>query len=1049
MSQAYIQDYLADLARVKRVSGSNKETIVREAFKDLLKRYARQRDLVFVAEYPLVTNRKKNISVDGALVHSLRLPLGYYEAKDENDDIDEEIDKKFRAGYPQDNIIFEDTREAVLIQNKELVMRCPIEDAAKLAELLKHFFDYEQPAIADFRKAVEQFARDLPAITAALNDLIEKASVQNKDYKQAEAKFLAHAKETINPTVTLVDVREMLMQHILTEEIFAHVFNDADFHRENNVARELYALERTFFKEAVKRETLKSLDPYYTAIKANAAQITTHSEKQKFLKTIYENFYKVYNPKAADRLGVVYTPNEIVKFMIDGADWLCHTHFGKSLIDPGVEILDPATGTGTFVCELLEKFSGSPAKLDRKYREEIHANEVAILPYYVANLNIEATFYTLSKQYAAYPNLCFVDTLDNVAGLGKFSGHQEEMFGAVSEENVARIKRQNARKISVIIGNPPYNANQQNENDNNKNRTYAKIDQRIKATYIKESTAQKTKAYDMYTRFFRWASDRIKDEGIVAFVTNRSFIDARTMDGFRKIAARDFSEIRIVDLGGDVRANPKLSGTKNNVFGIQTGVAISFLVRRKNQDGKCRLFYTRRPELETSEEKLNFLSSSALSSLKFDEIMPDPKANWLGQTSNDFESFIPVATKETKAAKTPGQERAIFKLYSLGVVTARDEWVYDLSAADLTTKISNFILRYSALTEGELGIQLKWTRLLKQLLAKREKIIFMPDKIQASAYRPYFKSNLYYSRQLNEMVYLQDQIVPQFKLNTSVITISGVPAAKPFQALAVNCVPSFDFLEKTQSLPFYRYTSSGERIDNLTDWALEQFRVAYADPSLRGAPKRDAAIQTVRDPSTGLLRSARNDGGRAAPNHDEISKLDIFHYVYAVLHDPVYREEYALNLKREFPRIPFYPDFWQWAAWGETLMALHTGFETVEPWPLERIDSEDAKAKAAGLNPKPALKSDHETGNIILDSETQLKGIPPEVWRYKLGNRTALDWILDQYKEKTPKDPTIREKFNTYRFADYKEKVIDLLMRVTRVSVETVAITDAMTALKR
>jgi len=692
MSLAYIQDYLADLQRLRRVSGSHKETIVREAFKDLLKRYARQRDLVFVAEYPLVTNRKKNISVDGALVHSLRLPLGYYEAKDENDDIDEEIDKKFRAGYPQDNIIFEDTREAVLIQNKELVMRCPIDDAPKLAELLKHFFDYEQPAIADFRKAVEQFARDLPAITTALNDLIEKASVENKDYKQAEAKFLAHAKETINPTVTLVDVREMLMQHILTEEIFAHVFNDADFHRENNVARELYALERTFFKEAVKRETLKSLDPYYTAIKANAAQITTHSEKQKFLKTIYENFYKVYNPKAADRLGVVYTPNEIVKFMIDGSDWLCHKHFGKSLIDQGVEILDPATGTGTFVCELLEKFSGSPAKLDRKYREEIHANEVAILPYYVANLNIEATFYTLSKQYAAYPNLCFVDTLDNVAGLGKFSGHQEEMFGAVSEENVARIKRQNARKISVIIGNPPYNANQQNENDNNKNRTYAKIDQRIKATYIRESTAQKTKAYDMYTRFFRWASDRIKDEGIVAFVTNRSFIDARTMDGFRKRMASEFNEIWIVDLKGNARTSGERRRQEGgNVFDdqIRVGIAVYFCIRSPKSKG-FRVFYEAVRDYARGDEKRAFLTK-ALSERRFDELRPDRDANWLGQTSNDFESFIPVATKETKAAKTPGQERAIFKLYSLGVVTARDEWAYAKNAKDLDIKVKYFI----------------------------------------------------------------------------------------------------------------------------------------------------------------------------------------------------------------------------------------------------------------------------------------------------------------------------------------------------------------------
>ena len=387
---------------------------------------------------------------------------------------------------------------------------------------------------------------------------------------------------------------------------------------------------------------------------------------------------------------MVYTPQEIVRFMVESADWLCQRHFGKALIDKGVEILDPATGTGTFICELLEHFRGQPQKLAYKYKEELYANEVAILPYYVANLNIEATYAAITGQYAEYPNLCFVDTLDNVAGLGKFSGHQEDLFGSMSDENVARIKRQNSRKISVIIGNPPYNANQQNENDNNKNRTYPQIDARIKATYIKESTAQKTKAYDMYTRFFRWASDRLKDEGIIAFISNRSFIDSRTMDGFRRIAARDFAEVWIVDLGGDVRANPKLSGTKNNVFGIQTGVAISFLVKRKDPSsgasrhppgnakafpsvpqGKkgfaaCRIFYARRPEMETREEKLEWLGQSQLSRLALEEVLPDEKANWLNQTDNDFAELMPIVSKMTKTSKNSESERAIFRLFSLG-----------------------------------------------------------------------------------------------------------------------------------------------------------------------------------------------------------------------------------------------------------------------------------------------------------------------------------------------------------------------------------------------
>jgi predicted helicase len=284
-------------------------------------------------------------------------------AKDEEDDLDAEIAKKFKKGYPRDNIIFEDSPEAVLIQKGTEIFRCKVDDPKQLEKLLKLFFAYERPEIADFRKAVAQFKTDLPAILSALRDMIDKAEADDAGFREARIKFLKHAQETINPAVTAADVWEMLIQHILTEDIFAKVFNESDFHRQNNVAKELYELEGKFFTGAVKKSTLKSLEPYYAAILAAAALISTHSEKQAFLKIIYENFYKVYNPKAADRLGVIYTPSEIVRFMIESADWLCEKHFGKRLIDKGVEILDPAGGTGTFITELLEHFRGQPKKL--------------------------------------------------------------------------------------------------------------------------------------------------------------------------------------------------------------------------------------------------------------------------------------------------------------------------------------------------------------------------------------------------------------------------------------------------------------------------------------------------------------------------------------------------------------------------------------------------------------------------------------------------------------------------------------------------------------
>ncbi len=1027
MSSSLVLRFLAELDRIKQMSGSLNEQNIRPAFRDMLRDWSKASDLFLIEEQEFETKLKTKVYPDGTIVHSLRVPLGYWEAKDTQDDLNAEIEKKTAKGYPTTNIIYENSETAVLLQNGHEVQRCAMTDVDDLSKLLSLFFAYERPEIADFRRAVEQFKTDLPAVLEALRGQIDAAYSDNEDFRKDAERFLAHAKDTINPTIGDADVREMLIQHILTEEIFNHVFNEGDFHRENNVAQQLYELERKFFRGAIKRDTLKSLEPYYAAIRTAAASITAHLEKQKFLKVIYENFYKVYNPKAADRLGVVYTPNEIVRFMIDGADWLCRTHFDRGLIDPKVDILDPCTGTGTYICELLETFRGDRKKLAHKYKNELHANELAILPYYVANLNIEATYAAITGQYAEYPNLCFVDTLDNVAALGIRSGHQHDMFGGVSDENIERVKRQNQKTISVVIGNPPYNANQQNENDNNKNRTYKRIDESIKTTYVAKSTAQKTKVYDMYSRFFRWATDRLGDDGIIAYITNRSFIDSRTFDGFRSEVVRVFDEIYVVDLGGDVRANPKLSGTKHNVFGIQTGVAICFMVKKKH--GKkdkqpAKIKYIRRPEMEVADDKLAFLAASSLETLELESITPSKRGNWINQVENEWDDLLPIADKKTKTTKGRGQDRAVFKLFSLGVVTARDDWVCDFSETALTTKLEFFESEY----QDELNqdghpwdrevnhaigkSSLKWTRALKSRWHSRKPLKINSGSVARTDYRPFVRKEMYFNSDLNEMVYQTHRFAGQKRLTPYISFVQG--GRLEYAALAGKFVPNYAIysLDAAQCLPHHRYSESGEKVDNITDWALNKFQARYG--------------------------KARKDG---------VTKDAIFHYCYAVLHDPVYRETYAINLKREFPRIPFYPDFAQWVAWGEALMDLHINYEDVEPYKLERLD--EAGKRAEGSEPKAMLRSDHENGTIRLDADTQLTGVPEAAWRYRLGNRTAIDWVLDQHKEKKPRDPTIREKFNTYRFADYKEKVIDLLARVTRVSVETVSITEAMGALDR
>ncbi len=936
-----------------------------------------------------------------------------------------------RIRYPRDNIIYSDDHTAVLIQNGHEVARVPMDDTDHLYGLLVSFFAHERQEIADFNKAVRQFAQDLPAVLQALRELIAEKRAASRDFAKAEVDFLKHAQEAINPAVSEEDVQEMLIQHILTEDIFAKVFDNPDFHRQNNVASELYKLEERLFERGEKSTLLRALAPYYSGIASTAAVISTHSEKQGFLKGLYENFYKVYNPKAADKLGVVYTPGEIVRFMIRSADWLCEKHFGKNLIDRGVEILDPATGTGTFIVELLESFRGHGEKLRHKYKEELHANEIAILPYYVANLNIEATYQAITGQFAEFENLCFVDTLDNIAALGKHAGQMDDMFGGTSDENMARIKRQNERPISVIIGNPPYNAWQSDFSARNPNRPYKRVDERVRQTYRARSGAQNTIALsDMYVRFWRWATDRLKTDGVIAFVTNRNFIEKLAFDGFRKSVRDEFSDIWLMDLGGDVRANPKLSGTMHNVFGIQTGVTIAFFVKREGLSTNF-VNYARRPENERASDKLAFLGASSLNDVRFEQLKPDAGGNWLEHGRDEWSDYLPIAdpTKSTdlktqKIQISQGEHaeggqgavvEALFRLSSNGVTTQRDEWVWDWKSDDLLKKVSYLVNSYE---EGRIrkaepkDIPIKWDDDLERNFRDGLSLSLEESHVFLSGYRPFVPKWLYVDPSLNGRLYRLPSMYRNGDRNPS-IAFRSIASEDELTALAFSYLVDAGFVKtgngRTFELSRYRYANTGDRVDNITDWGLNQFIKYYGK--------------------------------------NGITKDEIFAYCYAVLYDPIYREKYALNLKREFPRIPFYPDFARWAAWGEALKDMHIGYEAVEPWPVERIET-PAK-RAAGTHPKPVLKSQSDKGCVVIDADTQITGIPLEAWNYRLGNRSAIDWVLDQHKEKKPRDPTIAAKFNTYRFADYKESMIGLLAKVVRVSVDTVAITEAMKALDR
>jgi predicted helicase len=1055
VSRQHINAYRTKLANIHAASGSLNEGPISQAFGSLLESWGRSHDLHLVQQWEGKGPRGNNIRVDGALVPSvLRIPFGYWEAKDSKDDLDREISAKLGSGYPDDNIIYENSITAVLRQNGKEVDRAPLQgDDDALLHLLSKFFAYERAEIAEFRRAAEQFRADLPQILEALRLAIAEAEARSSEFARALKDFLDHAHEAINRTVTAEDVREMLIQHILTEEIFASVFDNAQYHRENNVAKRLGELEAKFFTGALRHATVERLRPYYAAIKGAAADIANPREKQTFLKKLYEDFYKVYNPLAADRLGVVYTPGEIVRFMIRGAEWLTQKHFGKILSDKDVEILDPATGTGTFIVELLEHMIGAgKAQLRYKYESELHANEVAILPYYVANLNIEATYAAVEQQYAEFPGLVFVDTLDNTAGLGIYKGsHYGDLLGSFADENLERVKRQNDARISVIIGNPPYNAWQQDYNARNPNRPYRRVDERIGQTYRARSKAQNTVALnDMYVRFWRWASDRLRDDGVIAFVTNRNYIDKVAFDGFRKSIGEEFAEAWIMDLGGDVRANPKISGTMHNVFGIQTGVAIGFLVRDKSAKG-FKLFYARRPEDETAVDKLAFLESiQDFDRWEVTPLKPDPKGNWLSTDHPDWARFLPLADPTKGPGDNAGRVEAIFRLSSNGITTQRDEWTWAHDRRTLTAKARWFISAYEAVRSKAKGANpnsIKWDAELDRHLANGTSLEYDPAHEIEGQVRAFTRAWLYFGPKMNGRVYRLPWLYRPARRNPT-IAFRGVASQDQFTALAVDQLFDAGLVKtgngRTQGLPRYRYNSSGEQLDNITDWALKKFQARYEDEiaAARHADRvwNGGIAQTITHPDGTITELTIEPTPSAVP---EITKDTIFAYCYGALHDPVYRETFAADLRREFPRIPLHDDFARWAGWGQQLLDLHIGYEKATPFKFNRLN---APTKTA---PIPKLRSEPDKGLVIIDSETQLSGIPREAWDYRLGNRSAIDWVLDQHKEKTPRDPTVRAKFNTYRFADYKEEMIKLLARVITVSLETVKITDAMRNLDR
>lgn len=1007
-THAPVKAYYEALEKFGRGKFDN-EGNIRGAFEDLLKKCARQFEWLLVPEYPIKRKGQNPIRIDGALLDAFNLPRGYWEAKDSKDDLETEMKKKFEAGYPRTNILFQSPTQALLFQNGRIGFHGAITDPEKLVDVLHLFFEYREPHIAEWDSAVEKFSERIPEIAAGALQLITDEKKTNKRFQQNFEAFAELCRQSINPDLKDEAVEEMLVQHLLTERIFRKIFDNPEFTRRNVIAAEIEKVIASLTQKHFSRDAfLKNLDHFYKAIEEAAASMENYAEKQSFLNVVYEKFFQNFSKKQADTHGIVYTPQPIVDFMVRSVEEVLQTEFGKGLSDTGVHILDPFVGTGNFITRVMQEIKTSC--LPQKYKQELHCNEIMLLPYYIASMNIEHAYLERTQEYEPFEGICLVDTFELA----------EAAQGALfTTENTERVKRQKAAPITVILGNPPYNMGQVNENDQNKNRKYKHLDQRVADTYTRDSKATlRNKLSDPYVKAFRWASDRIGDHGIVAFVSNNSFLDQIAFDGMRKHLAQDFSTIYVLDLGGNVRKNPKLSGTTHNVFGIQVGVSIALLVKQKNHPAGQRavLYYARMDEGWRKEQKYTQLDQwEQASAVQWKTLKPDARHTWLTEGQREeWSGFLPLGDKTAK-----GQEstQAIFRNFSLGVASNRDSYAFNFqrqrliqSAKEMIDAYNNTLAQYAAqhprpAPDGFIDVEdrrIKWTRQTKRLLMECKESSYAASYIRPSLYRPFTSQFHYFDDFWNEERYQMPWLFPLPETENILIAINQNAGNKGFFALSSDRIVDLHCTGDSQCFPFYTYEDDGSnRQVNLTDWALAEFRNHYSDKS--------------------------------------ISKWEIFHATYGILHHPEYRTRYAADLKRDLPRIPFVPQFHEYARIGAALMKLHIEYEQQREWPLQRTET----GKLDWRVEKMTLSKDKT--QLHYNDFLTLSGIPPAVYEYRLGNRSALEWVVDQYRVTTDARSGI---VNDPNREDDPEYIVRLIGQVVTVSVETVKLVRELAGLQ-
>ncbi|MFN0290028.1 DEAD/DEAH box helicase [Pedobacter helvus] len=893
----------------------------------------------------------------------------------------------------------------------------------------------------------EQWAKSVADIATKQTLRITKLITEDEKHQKTFDEFLKGLHKNINPSITQNEAIEMLSQHIITKPVFDALFENYSFVHNNPMSKSMQNMLDLLEDGNFEKET-ETLQKFYESVKRKASGIDNAEGKQKIIIELYDKFFKTAFPKMVEKLGIVYTPIEVVDFIIHSVNDILIKEFGRSLSDENVHVLDPFTGTGTFITRLLQSGLINKEDLLRKYTDEIHCNEIVLLAYYIAAVNIENAFHDLfgkDAAYQAFEGICLTDTFQLAE-----SKDAEKLFSEVFPQNSKRVQRQQKAPLRIIMGNPPYSIGQKSANDNAQNQSYPTLDSRIAHTYAKLSTAGLNKSlYDAYIKAFRWSADRLDNTGgIICFVTNNGWIEKQSMDGFRKSIENEFSSIYVFNLRGSIRGRSGISAKKEgqNVFDIMTGVAITLLVKNpNNKSEKALIHYHDIGDFLNRKEKISLISSFksfANESLKLRALFPDVNGDWVSMRNSEFENFIPLEPLKKFDLKS----QSVFNTYAIGVATNRDAWVYNYSKRNLIENLSRMLSFYNnqisilkttskktdaVVTEDlftDNGRNISWTVNLKKDLLNAKEHKFNSDSIVTGLYRPFCKTNLYYNKSLVERPGLFSQLFPSSDNRNLVICLSGIGDRKGFSALMTDAIPNLDTIEKAQCFPLYYYEINTSIQKGLFDESDKQ-----------SFTRREAV-------SDFILQIGKKQYG------NNLTKEDIFYYVYGLLHSREYVEQFANDLKKMLPRLPLVEnvrDFWKFTKAGRALADLHLNYESYPSDPEILVMTAIGQTTDYKVS-KMRFPANHKIDkrDIIYNDQIIIQNIPSKAYEYVINGKSAIEWIMERYQVKidlNAKGEGSGIKNDPNEWADEvgnSRYILDLLLSIINVSIQTVDIVN-------